>query len=148
MSKNVMIGYFRTIIHVAVSFQVGRRRLLTVNPGRKITMSSLLPGDRNGLFKCTLMFTRFYVLIMVKIHTSLLTVNTEVWYSMHKVCVHMENGAKHVLMQWCMGHFFPNVNQFEDNSQLNYIVIYVSFVSNSILLSSYLFSSCTFRLLN
>ena len=94
------------------------------------------------------MFIRFYVFIMVKIHTSLLRVNTEVWYSMHKVCVHLENGTKHVLMQWCKGHFFPNANQFEDNSELDYIVIYVLFVSNSILLSGYLFSSCTFRLLN
>jgi len=85
------------------------------------------------------------VFIVVKIHTLLLTVNTEVWYSMHKISIHMENGAKHVLMQWYMGHFFPNANQFEDNSQLDYIV---TFVSNSFLLSSYLFSFCIFRMLN
>jgi len=143
-----MIRYIRSILHVAVSFQVGGRGLSTVDPGRKITMSSLLPEDRKGLFTCTLMFIRFYVFIAVKFHTSLLRVNSEVWYSVYKVRVHLENGAKHVLMQWCMGHFFPNANQFEDNSQLDYIVIYVSFVSNSILLNSYLFSSCTFRLLN
>jgi len=85
------------------------------------------------------------VFIVVKIHTLLLRVNTEVWYGMHKVSIHLENGAKHVLMQWCMGHLFPNANQFEDNSQLNCIV---TFVSNSFLLSSYLFSFCTFRMLN
>jgi len=50
MSKNVMIRYFRTIIHVAVGSQVGGGRLLTVDPGGKITMSSLLPEDRKGLF--------------------------------------------------------------------------------------------------
>ena len=111
-----MIRYFRTIIHVAVSFQVGGKRLLTVDPGKKITMASLLPEDRKGLLKCTLMFIRFYVFIVVKIHSSLLWVNTEVLYSVHKVCVHLENGAKHVLMQWCMGRFFPNANQSEDNS--------------------------------
>jgi hypothetical protein len=71
------------------------------------------------------MFIRLYVFIMVKIHTSLLRVNIEVWYSMHKVCVQLENGAKHVFMQRCKGHFFPNVNQYEDNSQLNYTVTYV-----------------------
>lgn len=139
MSKNVMIRYFGTITHAAVSFQVIGRRLWTVDPGRKITTSSLLPEDRKGLFKCTLMFIILYVFIAVKIHTLLLRVNTEVWYSMHKVCVHLENGAKYVLMRWCKGHFFPNANQFEGNSQLNYIVTYASFVSNSILLSCYLF---------
>jgi len=87
------------------------------------------------------------VFIVVKIHTSLPRVNTEVWYSMNKVSVYLENGAKPVLMQWCMGHFFPNAKQFEDNSQLDYIVTYVSYVSNSFLLSSYLFSFCTFRML-
>ena len=42
-----------------------------------------------------------------------------------------------VLMQWCMGHFFPNANQSEDNSQLDYIVTYVSFVSVSFLAAIY-----------
>jgi len=51
MSKNVIVRYFRTIIHVAVGFQVGGRRLLTVDPGRKITMSNILPDDIKGLFK-------------------------------------------------------------------------------------------------
>ena len=88
------------------------------------------------------------MLIVAKIHTLLLRANTEVWYSMQKVFIHLENGAKHVLMQWCMGHFFPNANQFEDISQLNYILTYVSFVYNSFLLSSYLFSFCTFKMLN
>ncbi|GFG30853.1 hypothetical protein Cfor_10268 [Coptotermes formosanus] len=54
----------RTIIHRAVSFQIGGRKLLTLDQGTKITMSSLLPEDRKALFRL------FYVsLINAYAHT-------------------------------------------------------------------------------
>jgi len=61
MSKNVNVRYFRTIIHVAVGFQVSGRRLLTVDPGRKITMSNLLPEDKKGYLIESEIVIRFYV---------------------------------------------------------------------------------------
>jgi len=138
MSRNV-IRYFGTITHVAVSFQVSERRLWTVDPGRKITMSSLLPEDRKGLFKCTLMFIRLYACLLwwrfiLRYSGLILKFDT--------ACTKCVFTCKMVLnMCSCSGArdisflMLTTMRTTVSSTTLSHM----SFVSNSILISSYLF---------